>query len=123
MGNLHAIPEVHTAEEIGREGVYRCPLCRVQTTRDPADPGWVFCPMVDHEPICLGCCIDHQKAARARDFAAHPLSDLFTALSRRTGRPVDDLRRVCLVHQASLLGEGDHELRAAIQLALRQAPP
>lgn len=117
---MHVIPLVFTADQVPKLDSYFCPTCRIQSTSDPADPGWVRCPMVNDEFICLGCCIDHQKPARAENFAEHPLADLFEELSNRTGRSITSLRKICLLHQESLLNDEEDVLAISIEKALAQ---
>lgn len=116
----HVIPPVFKADQIAGQVPYICPTCHVQSTAEEADPGWVNCPMVDNKPICLSCCIDFQKAARADDFEDHPLFDLFDDLSRTDGRLTGELRKLCLLHQEHIVEKDQEELLATIQRAMKQ---
>jgi hypothetical protein len=100
---MEAMPETYEAKKVHPTGHYKCPLCDVQTTADEVDTGWVFCPMLDGEPICLGCCLDYQNVARLEDFTTNPYNDLFDEASHKTGNPADRLRRICLDHQEEIL--------------------
>ncbi len=55
--------------------------------------------------ICLGCCIDYQAVARSPHLDEHPDRGLFDALSQEVGRPVHDLRWVCIRHQIQVIEE------------------
>src|SRR5436190_2018867 len=99
---MEAIPETFGADQVDSKRQYRCPLCDVQTTADEVDTGWVLCPMLDSDPICLGCCLDIQNVARIEDFATHPYHDLFEDVSLKTGKEVTELRQICLIHQESI---------------------
>lgn len=101
----HAIPTYLTGQELDTSGQYKCPLCTVQTTSDKVDTGWVYCPMLNNHAICLGCCIDYQKVARSEDFDGHPFRDLFDTACQITNRQVSLLRKLCLIHQESIVEE------------------
>src|SRR3712207_5871448 len=110
----HAIPEYVAGHEVDRSGRYLCPLCRAQTVSDEVDTGWVYCPMLAGVAICLGCCIDYQKAARSANFGHHPSRDLFDTASRLTGRGSSTLRQICLAHQETIVRtELDHASRTS----------
>jgi hypothetical protein len=120
---MSIIPHRITSQSIDPQGRYRCPLCQSQTTGDKHNTGWVQCPMVGNRPICLGCCVDHQAAARADDFERHPYRSLFDVVARLTGAPVPTLRRTCLEHQSEILSiiatvPEDDEAAVAIRRAL-----
>lgn len=100
---IDATPRPVDAEQIDPTGRYKCPLCLVQTTASKPDIGWVFCPMIDNQPICVGSCLDHQNIANSQDFDGHPFRNDFDSLSERTGREVSELRLICLRHQESVL--------------------
>lgn len=119
----HVVPPVLTRPNTSQAGPYRCPLCEAQTTAGPADPGWVRCPMIGEKPICLGCCIDHQKPARAEHFEDHPLYYLFEELARSERQPIETLRRTCLGHQLELVADDQPELRSLIERALARLGP
>lgn len=100
---MNAVPTVITGTEIDATGNHACPLCGVQRTGDVADTGWVYCPMIEGQAICLGCCLDYQRVARTEDFSSDPFCTLFTDLAASAGIPMDRLRSACLRHQADLL--------------------
>lgn len=102
---MNAIPPVVPAREVDPTGKYRCPLCKVQSTGDEADTGWVECPMLRGKMICLGSCIEHQAVARSDDFERHFDRALFDELSSSAQRSVAELRQVCLVHQLEVIDE------------------
>lgn len=118
---MSIIPPCKRGRVVDATGRYRCPLCGVQATGDQHDTGWVRCPMIEDQWICLGCCVDHQAAARAEDFARHPFHDLFDVLSRQRGETVVQLRRKCLEHLAAILrgipdlDPDDDEMRAVVR--------
>lgn len=99
---MSAKSAVMTAAQVGADGPYRCPLCKVQTTSDAEDIGWIACPMMREEVICLGCCFDYAGIALSEDFETHPFFDDFRKLSSRTGIDVHKLRTICLNHQVQL---------------------
>jgi hypothetical protein len=101
----HAIPEYFTAQDLGIPG-YSCPLCRVQTTSDRVDTGWVYCPLLNNAAICLGCCSDYQKVARSETFDEHPFRDLFDVVRNLTRQSISSLRKTCLTHQEHIVQEG-----------------
>ncbi len=117
---MHVLPKVFQASQVSESLSYLCPICRTQSTLDAVDTGWVMCPLLQDEFICLGCCIDLQKPARAADFESHPLAYLFQDLATQTSQNISTLRRICLFHQQSLLYETDHALAARIEEALSQ---
>lgn len=100
---MEAIPDTFEAKQIDSRGRYRCPLCDVQTTADEVDAGWVFCPMLEDRPICLGCCLDYQNVARLEDYDTHPYRTLFDEASAKTGKKAGELRKICLSHQENIL--------------------
>lgn len=107
---MHAVPPFHSADEVdGRRG-HRCLLCGVEDTTDPADPGWVRCPLVGDQFVCLGSCLEFQSVARSRDFERHAARDLFDALANDSGRSRSALRLACLRHQLQELDAQLHEL-------------
>ena len=83
-------------------GPYRCPLCKVQTTSDAEDIGWIACPMVDRQMICMGCCFDYAGIALSERFDNHPLIEDFRKLSLQTSVGLNQLRITCLNHQLCL---------------------
>lgn len=91
-----------TAAEVGGAGLYKCPLCTVQTTADVVDIGWIACPMLGRQVICMGCCYDYAGIAKSESFTAHPFFDDFRKLSLQAGVDVNQLRIICLNHQAQM---------------------
>jgi hypothetical protein len=91
------------AAEIDPSGQYKCPLCLVQTTASKVDTGWMFCPMLNNQAICLGCCFDYQSIANADDYAAHPFHGDFDQLAHKVNKEVSELRQICMQHQEKLL--------------------
>lgn len=127
---MEAIPEIFAAADIAsKTNRYRCPLCKAQTTEDPADTGWVRCPMLRDTFICLGCCIDHQSVARAENFDAHPYRDLFDGVSKVGRIPARRARLNCLEHQEGIIlrdlrsqqGAAEHTVRKMLLNVIREA--
>lgn len=102
---MDAIPQYISGREVDPSGRYTCPLCRVQRTGDAEDTGWVSCPMLNGQMICLGSCIDHQKVARADEFDSHYDRGLFETLQVNSSRSIKELRLTCMRHQADVLSE------------------
>ena len=102
---MHVIPRYVAGLAVDPEGAYKCPLCRTQRAGDEADTGWVSCPMVEDQMVCLGSCIDYQAVARSEVFLDHPDRDLYDELARRVGAKIEVLRSVCLRHQVSVIDE------------------
>lgn len=100
---MDASPKTMSALEIDPTGRYKCPLCKVQTTASKVDIGWVFCPMIDEQPICFGCCLDYQSVAVSDAFDRHPAREDFDSLAQKTGKGVSMLRLICLQHQEAVL--------------------
>lgn len=118
-------PEIPSAS-LDPSGRYVCPLCDTETTQD-ASGTWVRCPLVGERYVCLGCCIDHQGAAREENVADGPEGDLFVDLARASGHSLGELVRTCRVHQLSLVDEqlpqlsaGDREVYGDGLLRLRR---
>ena len=99
---INAIPDLLDSREAHLPETYVCPLCRSQLVADKDSTGWVLCPMLNDQAICLGCCLDHQAVARSPDLETHPYRDHFDAVARLTGEPVATLRLICLEHQSSI---------------------
>lgn len=99
---MNRITEIKSGQEVDPSGQYKCPLCVVQTTADVEDTGWIQCPMLNKETICMGCCYDFQITARSDDFEAHPAREDFDRLTQRSGKDVRLLRQVCLQHQENM---------------------
>ena len=102
---MDAIPPYISGRKVDPTGRYKCPLCRVQGTGDPEDTGWVSCPMLQNQMICLGSCIEYQKVARSEEFSTHFDKEHFEELSSRTRQSVSELRRTCMRHQLQIVGE------------------
>lgn len=102
---MHAIPKFISGRQLDPTGKYRCPLCRVQSSSDQDDTGWVACPMLNGEMICVGSCIDHQAIARSEDFQHHPYRNDFDQLASKSGHAVLELRSICLRHQLEIIDE------------------
>jgi hypothetical protein len=119
---MDAAPQHMSAHEADPTGRYNCPLCGAPTATSPErDTGWVHCPMLDDDIICLGCCLDYQSVARSLNFLQHPAREDFDRLSMMTGKEVGELRRICMNHQVSVL-EADLEIDAppAIEGGMRE---
>lgn len=99
---LNAIPRRYADAELGLSRAAECLLCR---TSDLIEREWVLCPLVGGKPICLGCCLDLQRLARAVDFYEDPWRDLFEEVARQTGLPVATLRLRCLEHQQEIVAD------------------
>jgi hypothetical protein len=102
---MDAIPTYLSGYEVDPSGRYTCPLCRVQRAGDAEDTGWVRCPMLKGQMICLGSCIDHQKVARSDEFDSHYDRGLFETLHSNLRRPINELRSICMSHQIEVLDE------------------
>lgn len=117
---MYVFPSPTAGGAIDASGKYRCPLCVVQASDDVVDTGWVRCPMVDDKWICLGCCIDHQGAARSKSFATHPDLRLFEKIAKNRTCSIDVLREKCLQHQLVVAEElmlaSDEDLEALREL-------
>jgi hypothetical protein len=98
-----ALPPKLMPEQVVQLGNYICPLCKTQITSDEVDVGWVYCPMLENQAICLGCCIDHQSVARSDDFDNHTFRGLFDDIVLLTGKNASELRRICLQHQEEVV--------------------
>lgn len=98
-------PPVLEGHEVCASGQYSCPLCKVESTGSDYDIGWVNCPMVNHEPICRGCCFDYQNTARSSEYLTHSYRDEFETLAKMVNKDVTVVRLVCLQHQETILTE------------------
>lgn len=106
---MDAAPRHVSARAIDPSGRYECPLCGAPTaTTEENDSGWVVCPMLNDQAICLGCCLDYQAVARSANFAEHPSREDFYRLSKKTNKDTTTLRRNCMEHQVRVL-EADLE--------------
>lgn len=109
---MDAIPPVVSGSEVDPTGSYRCPLCNAQTTGDDVDSGWVRCPLVGEQMVCLGSCLDLQAAARSSEFETHPDRATFRNLARERRKAETDLRLICLRHQADIV---ENQLRLRME--------
>jgi hypothetical protein len=92
-----ANPRLYDAEEVVRKGG-RCAIGGERP--DPtADPGWVRCPLVGEDFICLGCCYDLQYRSRSDD----PLGAGSPFAGIPASAPPASLVTACLDHQERLL--------------------
>ncbi len=119
---MFVVPEpVGAGDKILPSG-YACPTCRHQTYPSKNDTGWVRCPLVRNRPICLGCCLDIQGAARSDEFSIHPDKRIFDKLTRSENKPIVRLRLICLDHQLQLVDkklseadDGQHPARHTLR--------
>jgi hypothetical protein len=102
---VNAVPPVVPGLKVDPTGRYLCPLCKVQGAGDDVDTGWVACPMVRGQMICLGSCLDYQAAARSSAFETHHDRCRFTELARETRQTEQSLRAICLRHQAQIIDD------------------
>jgi hypothetical protein len=100
---MDAAPDTVAARVVDPSGRYRCPLCAAQSTSSDPDIGWVACPMIGDEYICLGCCLDYQYVARSERFDEHPYREDFDRIAQKAGKDVRTLRLICMRHQESVL--------------------
>lgn len=96
------LPEEKTSKELGITGNHVCPICMAQSTISFVDIGWVSCPMVNGNGICVGCCVDLQGAANSGDFENHPFFEDFVDLVQITGKTPSKLQRICIAHQLEI---------------------
>lgn len=116
---MNVVPTSLAGSEVPEKEPYWCPMCEAQSSTDPIDTGWVECPMIGRW-ICLGCCIDHQKPARAPRSAGHPLDYLFDELTDLLHVSGLRLRLACLRHQQALASTDETNLVSAIERALEE---
>lgn len=106
-------PEIAGAQVVEECGAhYKCPTCVVQGAADEVDIGWIRCPMLSGDYICIGCCIDLNHVTRWAPMQAHIYYDDFLAVASRTGRSVSELRRQCLEHQLEIIDAKPPEVAA-----------
>ncbi|CAN5300899.1 hypothetical protein BH10ACI1_BH10ACI1_29740 [soil metagenome] len=110
---MKAIPKIFKASETNEKDYYSCPLCEVQKIGDKADTGWVLCPMVDNNFICLGCCLDYQTVAISEQFEDHPFYGLFKDLAKEKSSTPTKLRLICLQHQEMILRDKSSETESS----------
>lgn len=102
---MHAVPTKKPGSLVDPTGKYRCPVCRVQSTGDEFDTGWVSCPLLGGAQLCLGCCIDQQGIARAEDISKHPFLGDFRKFAGIAGQNLVVARMKCMAHQVEVLRE------------------
>ena len=100
---MNAVPPVVRGLEVDPTGRYLCPLCRSQRTGERPDTGWVSCPLVRGQMVCLGSCFDFQAAARSSEFETHFDRPLFEKLAQETRQGEQSLRAICLRHQLQII--------------------
>jgi hypothetical protein len=104
---MEVVPEVIPAAEVERRAGGRvvCPLCRVQSTSDEADIGWVALPELRCPPrwICLGSWLDVSSVARADEPADHPYHDDVRSLADLTGLTATDVIEALRQRQVAIL--------------------
>ena len=100
---MNAVPPRFSLKNLQGYENYICPLSNISAIGVNASERWVFCPLVDEKLIGYGSCLDFQGLARAEDFETDPFIDLFKELSYKSGKSVEELRQICLKHQAQLL--------------------
>jgi hypothetical protein len=105
---VNALPAVVSGLKVDPAGRYLCPLCKVQRAGGEADTGWVACPMVLGQMICLGSCLDCQAAARSLAFETHHDRYLFIELALKTQQTERGLRAICLRHQVQIIDDRLH---------------
>lgn len=107
MDLLYVIPPVRSGEEVERSlnGEFVCPYCRLETTRSRNDIGWVESPLRTGAVkwICRGCCIEIYNASLAENFPQHLYFDFAKEVARLEGKGVNEIRRLALEHQKSLI--------------------
>lgn len=97
--------QVNDALKASQAG-YSCPLCAAQNTRDPADTGWVECPLLNRRRmhyICFGCCVDIAGTTAAENFGEHAYRDIVESAADEVGLTTIRARRICVQHQVSIL--------------------
>lgn len=103
---MEVIPKIVYNEALKKEldlkfgKVYFCPECKVQNSEDEADTGWVKCPIVDNNYICLGSCIDVASNARATDFD-DPRYFAIRDFAKNIGEDTNKI--ICLQHQIHII--------------------
>lgn len=105
---MEIIPKVIYNETLRKElslklgKAYICPECKVQNSEDEADTGWVKCPIVDNNYICLGSCIDVASNARATEFDDYRYFAI-TDFAQKIGENPNNVRKICLKHQMYII--------------------
>lgn len=100
---INAIPDLIDLDQTTLPENYVCPLCQAQSVKDRDSTGWVLCPMLDNQAICLGCCLDHQAVARSVDFDQHPYHSLFDTVMNLSSKSISATRQICLEHQLNIV--------------------
>ncbi len=118
---MEVLPKILSSTDVEKQLGMKltCPLCRVQSTSDSTDIGWVSMPELQRGPkwICLGSWIDVSSIARADDPSRHPYYDDLVRLAGLAGTSPAELTQALLQRQLSVLQSnpktlGDPELRA-----------
>ena len=100
---MNAVPPRFSIKNLKGYERYICPASNIRAFEANMPEQWVHCPLFNEKPIGYGSCLDIQGLARAEDFETDPFIGLFEELSRKTGKNVKELRKVCLKHQSQLL--------------------
>lgn len=93
---------VFRAKELDQSDIYQCPICKVENTASEPDIGWILCPMINNQAICLGCCFDYQSIVRSDNYDNHPFRDDLDSLAAKNNKHPNDLRKTCLSHQIQI---------------------
>lgn len=107
---MHAIPVYFSRGELKKQKDFTNKLCHYDASDAAPSDDWVKCPLVDNNPISLGCCIDFQSAARAKDFENYALRYLIEEFSKKSKRSKEFVRVKCLKHQLQILSDPDYEV-------------
>lgn len=91
--------------EISDKAVYRCPTCNAQSTISKVEIGWVSCPMIGNNYICVGCCIDLQSIAHSESFDQRSDFKDFRNAADLARETTKTLRDICLKHQIKVCEE------------------
>ncbi len=107
---MHAIPVYFSKKEFKEQKDFTNKLCHYDTLDTVPSDDWVKCPLIDNNPISLGCCIDFQSAARAKDFKNYTLRYLVEDFSKKDGNSIESVRVKCLKHQMEILSNPNYEV-------------
>lgn len=93
------------AQEFGKQ--FSCPLCRVQSTSDATDTGWVAMPELVKGPkwLCLGSWIDVAGVAQRDEPSEHPYYEDLVRLAELAGMSPDEMVRLLRRRQLELIRE------------------
>ena len=83
---------------------YFCPGCN-ENTQNNIDIGWVECPLVPKNKICLGCCLDISNACETLD-QDKVFKDIISEYSLELDLSHNLLTQTCLNHQIELIEKG-----------------